>query len=46
MAAGEDMAVIKLISWARRGPPRASVERVNIAIGEGEFDGFAQWASC
>ena len=42
MAAGEDMAVIKLISWARRGPPRASVERVNIAVGEGEFEGFEQ----
>ena len=46
VVAGEDMAVIKLISWARRGPPRASVERVNIAIGEGEFEGFEQRASC
>lgn len=45
LVAGEDMAVIKLISWARRGPPRASVERVNIAVGEGKFVGFEQWAS-
>ena len=45
MLAGEDMAVLKLVSWARRGPPRAQVERVNIAIGEGEFDGFEQRAS-
>ncbi len=45
MVAGEDMAVIKLISWARRGPPRAQVERVNIAVGEGEFEGFELRAS-
>jgi acylphosphatase len=45
LVAGEDMAVIKLISWARRGPPRASVERVNIAVGEGEFEGFEQRAT-
>lgn len=45
LVAGEDMAVIKLISWARRGPPHASVERVNIAVGEGEFEGFEQRAS-
>ena len=45
MLAGEEIAVIKLISWARRGPPRAQVERVNIAVGEGEFEGFEQRAS-
>ena len=45
LVAGEDMAVIKLISWARRGPPRAQVERVNIAVGEGEFEGFELRAS-
>jgi acylphosphatase len=42
LVAGEDMAVIKLISWARRGPPRASVERVRIEVGEGEFVEFEQ----
>lgn len=46
MAAGEDIAVFKLIDWARRGPPRAQVTHVNIADGEGEFTGFEQRASC
>ena len=42
LIAGEDTAVIKLISWVRRGPPRAQVERVNIAVGEGGFESFEQ----
>ena len=43
---GGDEAVLQLIAWARRGPPQARVERVNIAVGEGEFSGFEQRASC
>lgn len=42
MAAGEEDAVLKLVVWAQNGPPQARVERVNIAMGEGEFDCFEQ----
>ena len=42
MLAGDEMRVLKLIAWARLGPPRASVERVLIQLGEGEYRGFEQ----
>jgi acylphosphatase len=46
MLGGDEEAVQQLIAWAHRGTPQARVERVNIALGEGEFSGFEQRASC
>ena len=46
MLGGDEEAVLQLIAWASRGPPQARVERVIISVGEGEFSGFEQRASC
>jgi acylphosphatase len=42
MLAGKEDAVIELIAWARRGPPRAGVDHVHISLGMGEFVTFEQ----
>jgi len=38
---GAPAAVEALIAWARRGPPGARVDEVNIADAQGAFAGFA-----
>lgn len=40
MVQGEAEAVDALLAWARRGPPLAQVERVEVAPGEGCYTGF------
>jgi acylphosphatase len=40
MVAGAPEAVEALIAWARRGPPAASVERVEVDAAEGAYTGF------
>ena len=37
---GEPAAVEAMLRWAKRGPERAHVERVDIAPGEGAYSGF------
>lgn len=40
MLQGEAAQVDALIAWARRGPPAAWVENMEISEGNGEFSGF------
>ena len=42
MAAGPQPALDELVAWARRGPPGARVDTVDVEPGEGHFDGFEQ----
>jgi acylphosphatase len=37
---GEPGAVEAMVRWAKRGPERAQVERVDIGEGDGDFSGF------
>ena len=40
MIAGAPEAVEALLAWARRGPPAAQVQRVDVSAAECEFSGF------
>ena len=42
MLCGSDEAVAATITWTRRGPPGARVDRVEVELGSGEFSGFEQ----
>ena len=42
---GEAEHVEALIAWARRGPQRASVERLEISEGQGEYTEFSRLPS-
>ena len=43
MIQGGDESVALLIGWARRGPPGARVDRVEVELGSGDFNDFEQW---
>ena len=45
MVAGPQAALDDLVAWARRGPPGARVDRVDVGPGDGTFDGFEQLPS-
>jgi acylphosphatase len=40
MVQGSPEAVQAMVAWARRGPPAAAVERVDVAPAEGQFSAF------
>ena len=40
MLAGADDAVQRLVEWARRGPPAAVVDRIELQVTEGQFTHF------
>ena len=42
MVAGPREAVDRLVDWARRGPPPATVDGVDVQPGEGAFESFEQ----
>ncbi len=39
---GESAQVETLVAWARRGPPEARVERIEIDDGSGDYAGFSR----
>lgn len=42
---GETSRVEQMIEWARRGPPAAAVERVEVSDADGEYPSFEKTAS-
>jgi len=42
MVAGPPAALDDIVAWARQGPPGARVDKVDVAPGDGVFQGFEQ----
>lgn len=42
MASGPQAALDDIVAWAHRGPAGARVDAVDVAPGDGTFDGFEQ----
>jgi acylphosphatase len=40
IVSGPQHAVDKITAWARRGPPSAAVEHVEVSAADGTFEGF------
>ncbi len=43
---GSPQNVERIIAWAHRGPEHAHVERVEIGVADGDFDGFERLPNC
>jgi len=45
MVSGAPEAIADIVAWARHGPPSAVVRHVDVAPGDGVFQGFEQRGS-
>ena len=45
VVAGPREGLDRILDWARKGPPSASVTRVDVLTGEGTFESFEAWAT-
>jgi len=45
VVAGPREGLDRILDWARKGPPSASVIRVDVLTGEGTFESFEAWAT-
>lgn len=45
IVAGPQQALDRIIDWARKGPPSATVTSVDVIAGDGAFESFDAWAT-